>query len=83
MAENSYYYIVIIKGKEVDVLKTEPLFTQEMYSISAGEPEINSNDEEVVPYIIYTYGEKKSILHNGWKWNVMEQLQLVWIMYLG
>lgn len=67
MTGNSFCYIVIVKGKEVGVMKTEHLFIEEMYSISTEEPVINSNDEEVVPYIIYTYGKKRSILHNGWK----------------
>ena len=61
------YYIVIIKGKEVDVLRTEPLITNEMFSISTKKPEMTISDEEIIPYTIYTYGEKKSILHNGWK----------------
>ena len=38
-----------------------------MYSISTGEPELNNIGEETVPYAIYTYGERKSVLHNGWK----------------
>lgn len=67
MSKNRFYFIVIIKGKEVDVLKTMSLFTNEMYSISTGEPEMNNADEEIVHYTIFTYGEKKSILHNGWK----------------
>ena len=67
MEKGCCYYIVDVRGKEVHSFSAGVLFTDIMFSISTGALIMSKLCGNGVPYDIYTYGQKKSILHNGYK----------------